>query len=137
VDKFKTIAKDIYNELGEGYDECIYHKAFEVALRINQIDYESQSMIPVSYKGYNVGEQEIDLIIRTTNNSIIELKATPELLEDDKAQLHRYIKLLKARNGLLVNFTQCGKAKKKDYSKLYTSDDLEPEYYCVGEPDER
>jgi GxxExxY protein len=132
-EQYKLIAKDIYNELGEGYDECIYHKAFEVGLRINNIPYESKSIVPVSYKGFNVGEQEIDLIIRIENKMIVELKAIPELLEDDKAQLHRYMRLLKADNGLLINFTQCGRAKKKDYSKLYLSNNLDPEYYCIGE----
>ena len=33
TDEIKIIAKDLYNELGEGYQECIYHKAFEVGLR--------------------------------------------------------------------------------------------------------
>ena len=33
MERYKAIAKDIFNELGEGYDECIYHKAFEVGLR--------------------------------------------------------------------------------------------------------
>jgi GxxExxY protein len=131
--EIKNIAKDLYNELGEGYDECIYHKAFEVGLRLSNINYESKSIVPVSYKGYNVGEQEIDLIIRIPESKmIVEFKAIPELLEDDKAQLHRYMRLLKADNGLLINFTQCGRAKKKDYSKLYTSTDLEPEYYSIG-----
>lgn len=135
MNKYKEIAKDVYNELGEGYEECIYHKAFEVGLRINKIDYESKSIIPVSYKGYNVGEQEIDLLIRIPdNNLIIELKSLGgNIMDDDKAQLHRYIKILKAKRGLLINFEQCGKSKKKDYSKLYTSNDLEPEYYSIGE----
>jgi len=133
TDEIKIIAKDLYNELGEGYQECIYHKAFEVGLRINNINYESKSIIPVFYKGYNVGEQEIDLIIRIPKNEmIVELKAEPQIIDDFKAQLHKYMKLLKASNGLLINFTQCGKSKKTDYSKLYTSTDLEPEYYSIG-----
>lgn len=133
-EKYKELAKDIYNELGIGYDECIYHKAFEVALRINKIDYESKCIIPVLYKGYNVGQQEIDLIIRVPeDNVILELKAIEtNLMDDQKAQLHRYLKLLKSNNGLLINFIQCGKSKKIDYSKLYISDNIEPEYYEVG-----
>jgi GxxExxY protein len=126
------MAKDIYNELGEGYEECVYHKAFQIALRLTNIDYEYKPKIPVLYKGYTVGEQEIDLLIRIpTEKIIIELKSTEGLVEDDKAQLHRYIRLLKVDKGLLINFTQCGRSKKKDYSKLYTSTDLEPEYYTV------
>jgi GxxExxY protein len=132
MEQFKIMAKDIYNELGEGYSEEIYHKAFQIALRINNIDYEYKPMIPVLYKGYTVGEQEIDLLIRVPNNNlIIEVKAEIDMLEDYKAQLHRYMRLLKATSGLLINFPQCGKAKRKDYSKLYTSSDLEPEYYSV------
>lgn len=134
-EKYKEIAKDIYNELGIGYDECVYHKAFEVGLRINKIDYESKCIVPVFYKGYNVGQQEIDLLIRIpSENIILELKQSEtELLDAQKSQLHRYLKLLKSKNGLLINFLQCGKSKKKDFSNLYTSDNIEPEYYEVGE----
>jgi GxxExxY protein len=132
VELIKKIAKDVYNELGEGYDECIYHKAFEVGLRLNSIAYESKTIVPVSYKGYNVGEQEIDLIIRIPkDNLIVELKATSELIDDDEAQLYRYLRLLKSKRGILINFTQCGRSKKKDYSNLYKTNNIDPEYYVV------
>lgn len=134
INKCKAMAKDIYNELGIGYDECIYHKAFEVGLRLLGINYETKCRVPVFYRGYTVGEQEIDLIIRLPENKlIIELKATPEkIIDDNKAQLHRYMKLLGVQQGLLINFLQCGRSKKTDYSNLYISNNLEPEYYLGG-----
>jgi len=33
INKIKRCARDVYNELGEGWPECVYQKAMEVALR--------------------------------------------------------------------------------------------------------
>ena len=73
--------------MGEGYDECIYHKAFEVGLRLNKIDYESKSIVPVSYKGYNVGEQEIEFEVPDnfdpTAQKIAALEAKRKQINDE------------------------------------------------------
>ena len=36
IDKVKKCARDVYNELGEGWPECVYQKAMEVVLRENK-----------------------------------------------------------------------------------------------------
>ena len=74
--KIPKIAKDIFNELGSCHQECVYQKAFEVALRLERIAYESQRIVPIFYKKYNVGEGKPDIIINDPKGKIlIELKS--------------------------------------------------------------
>lgn len=107
VDKCIAIAEDIYIDLGSGWDEVIYHKAFEVALRLDNIRYESKRVTPVSYKGHTIGEGEIDLLIKDERESVIvELKATDKLIADNTSQLNKYMRTLGINNGILINFPQ-------------------------------
>lgn len=114
IDKCQDIARDIYNDLGSGFEEPIYQKAFEVALRLEGIPYENQRITPVFYKGFNVGEQKLDLVIKWLSEElIVELKAILALSPKDATQLKKYMELLNIKDGLLVNFPQFGTAKSK------------------------
>ena len=61
------IAEDIWASLGPGYSESVYHCAFEVALRSFEIPYETERIVPVYYKGQNVGHVRADLNIDRRN----------------------------------------------------------------------
>ena len=99
------IATDIFNELGPGYNEVIYHKAFEVALRLKNIDYQSEIVTPIFYKGHNVGHGRVDILIN--NNLIIELKAISNFNNDTaNTQIKNYMKHYSIRDGLVINFGQ-------------------------------
>lgn len=105
----RTIANGIYNDLGKGFEEVIYQNAFEVALRLNQISYESQKVVPVFYQGYNIGEQRLDLVLSHHNvQLIVELKATLSLSLKDDIQIWKYMELLNIDIGMLINFWQLG-----------------------------
>ena len=58
-----VITNDIYTSLGPGYNEVVYHRAFEVALRLNGLNYESEVVTPIIYKGYNIGHGRVDIIV--------------------------------------------------------------------------
>lgn len=96
------LAKEIYETLGSGYSERVYHNAFEVGLRERGILYESERIIPVTFKGHTIGNLRADLIIDGT--IVIELKAvkatSPAMLE----QLENYLKLTGIHEGYLINF---------------------------------
>jgi GxxExxY protein len=114
IDKCKSIASEIFNDLGSGFDEPIYQKAFEVSLRLETIQYENQKIIPIFYKGFNIGEGKIDLIPQCDNDLlIIELKAIVAISPKDITQLKKYMELLNAKQGLLINFPQVGTSKKE------------------------
>jgi len=97
------IAADIYTSLGPGYNEVIYHRAFEVALRLSNIPYESEVVTPVFYKGYNVGHGRVDIKLA---NIIIELKAINTLNNDAIIQTKNYMNHYCISTGLVINFGQ-------------------------------
>jgi GxxExxY protein len=103
-----VITNDIYNSIGPGYNEVIYHRAFEVALRLNGISYDSEVVTPVIYKGHTVGHGRVDLIINEV--MIIELKAIANLNNNDSIiQIKNYMKQHNISDGLIINFGQCNK----------------------------
>ncbi len=117
----KNCAKEVYEELGQGWPECVYQEAMEVALREKGIIYESQRVLPISFKGYIVGKSYPDLIIWTKKSKnkwlaiIIDLKWEPGVKEDHRAQVYKYIKELKkhvkenqevSETGFVINFVK-------------------------------
>lgn len=106
--KIKKIAKEIFNELGSCHQECVYQKAFEVALRLEKIAYESQRIVPIFYKRYNVGQGIPDIIINDPKGKIIiELKSVgAKLSKKEETQLRKYMEVLKIKKGVLINFPQ-------------------------------
>ena len=63
IEKAKGCAKEVYQELGSGWPECVHQNAMEVVLREKGINYESQRILPISFKGHIVGESKPDLVI--------------------------------------------------------------------------
>lgn len=102
------IAKDVYKELGSGFSEDVYDKAMQVGLRLAKIKYESQKVVELKYKNHYVGEGYPDIIIDFSNEKVIlELKAVGgNLGAAEEQQIKGYMKRLKIRDGLLINFQQ-------------------------------
>lgn len=96
------IARDIWQSLGPGYSESVYHCAFEVALRNRLINYETERIIPVFYDGQNVGNVRADLII--DRKVVVELKSVSKLNEQYRIQTRNYLNLLDLSQGYLINF---------------------------------
>ena len=118
------ITNDIYNSIGPGYNEVIYHRAFEVGLRLNNIAYESEVVTPVIYQSHTIGHGRVDLIVHDLDTSnainalqpgaftsvIIELKAIANLNNTDSIiQIKNYMKQHSIKDGLIINFGQCNK----------------------------
>ena len=98
----RNISNDIWESLGPGYSESVYHSAFEVALRNQCIYYETERIIPVFYSGQNVGNVRADLII--DRKVVVELKSVSKLNEVYRIQTRNYLTLLEIKTGYLINF---------------------------------
>lgn len=126
TNKIKKLAKDVFKELGSGYDECVYEKAMEVSLRLEKIHYENQRILPIFYKNFNIGQSKPDLIINSKDGKeqiVIELKATSAKLgPKEEVQLKKYLETLKMKKGILINFPQTTK----------DGPGKEPEFKVVG-----
>ena len=113
----ELIAQHIWDELGPGYSERVYHNAFEVALRKRGLKYETERILPISYEGHNIGNLRSDLIIE--GNLIVELKSTSRLTDQFRNQIRNYMKLTGIFEGMLINFPDKGGNLEYEYvSKL-------------------
>lgn len=76
---------EVYNELGHGFLESVYHKSFEMALQSEGFRVCRKIEIPVWFRGQNVGQFEADLLVE--NCLLLELKAVRCLDKAHEAQL--------------------------------------------------
>ena len=115
ADQIERIAKDVYRVLGSGFSEDVYDRAMQVGLRLAQIKYEGQKVVELKYKDHYVGEGYPDLVVRLGREKlVVELKAiSGELGASEEQQLRNYLKILKIKSGLLINFQQPGRTRKK------------------------
>lgn len=103
TDKIINACINVHKELGPGFLENIYHKALLVELKSINLVFESEKEVMVIYCGNNVGTHKLDLLIE--GEIVVELKAVEELNKKYYAQVRSYLKALKKRVGLLVNFS--------------------------------
>jgi GxxExxY protein len=96
-------AIEIHRALGPGLLESTYEECSALELMQNGIPHRRQAPLAVSYKGLQLDcSYRLDFIV--DEYLILELKSVEKLLPAQEAQLLTYLKLSKARVGLLMNF---------------------------------
>ncbi|REG98979.1 GxxExxY protein [Flavobacterium aquicola] len=114
-------AIEVHKHLGPGLLESVYHNCLKKELTIRGIDFQTELIIPVNYKGLEVeAGLRCDLFIE--KSLVIELKAVEKVLPIHEAQLLTYMKLLEVPMGLIINFnvTHIFKEGQKSYvNELY------------------
>jgi len=94
--------KEIYNTLGSGFSERVYHNAMEVMLRENGVSYETERIIPIVFKEHTIGNLRADIIIE--KNIVVELKSVKTINDAMVSQARNYLNLLNLQEAYLVNF---------------------------------
>ena len=106
----------VYNTLGYGFLEKVYHNALFIELENLGFDCEKEFPIQVLYEGDEVGQYYADIIV--DNCVIIEIKAAEGLVKANECQLINYLKATNIEVGLLLNF-----GKKPEFKrKIFTND---------------
>lgn len=95
-------AIEVHRALGPGYLESVYEEALCIEIENQKIPFERQFTIAVEYKGRNVGEGRLDLLVAKILP--VELKAVENLAPIHQAQLISYLKMTRLQLGLLINF---------------------------------
>jgi GxxExxY protein len=93
---------DVYNELGPGFLECVYHGAMRVALPQAGLLLETEVPVPVFFRGVQVASFKVDLLVE--RSVILELKAAQGFDSAHVAQLLNYLRATPIEVGLLLNF---------------------------------
>lgn len=92
----------VHTELGPGFIESIYEEALALELQAAGIPFERQKVIRVLYRGQQVGEHRLDLLM--DKRVVVEHKAVSELENIFFARTRSYLKALDLKHGLLLNF---------------------------------
>ena len=94
---------EVYNELGNGFDESIYHEALLLEFEDKQVPVESEVRLHIQYKGKQLKKYfKADLV--AYQKIIIELKSVKSLNDYHRAQVINYLKATGYKLGLLINF---------------------------------
>ncbi len=118
-DKTELIIKafyKVYNSLGYGFLEKVYHNALLIELEQVGLEVKSKYPISVYYEGNQVGEYYADIIVDEC--IIIENKVAETLKEEHEFQLINYLKATEIEVGLLLNF-----GKKPSFKRKYFTND--------------
>tara|TARA_B100001094_G_C17904576_1_gene658143 strand:- start:84 stop:530 length:447 start_codon:yes stop_codon:yes gene_type:complete len=124
INNIISFCKEIYDTLGCGLSESIYHKALYNELIDNNYRCEFKRIIPVYFKSLNVGYIESDIVISLNDKQclILELKTIQNLTKKEESQIKSYIKHIEnfeQKIGLLINFP------------LYSKNDLNEIQYKI------
>ena len=95
-------AFEVYNELGHGFLERVYHRALQAELIHRRFRTELEKRLTVRYKDTIVGEYDADLLVEDC--VIVELKVAPQYDKRDEAQLLNELKATRLKVDLLLNF---------------------------------
>ncbi|MGN6504180.1 MAG: GxxExxY protein [Tepidisphaeraceae bacterium] len=95
-------AIEVHRHLGAGLDELLYERAMAKEMRLRQLRFEEQIIIPVDYKSERIGEKRLDFIVE--RSIVLELKAIEQIHPVHKAQVLTYLRITGLPLGLLVNF---------------------------------
>ncbi len=112
-EKIINVFFKVHFELGYGFSEKVYQKAFGIALREEGCKVEEQKVIRVYFHGQVVGEYIADMVINDL--IILELKAAAQIIADYEAQLLNYLKASQFEVGYVINFGLAPKFKRIVY----------------------
>ena len=86
-------SNNIFNNIGLGFIEYIYHKALLVDLYKTKYTIETKKILPIYYNGVNIGYVEPDIIVENDEfYIIIELKSFDRNIgKKEELQINKYI----------------------------------------------
>lgn len=102
TEKIIASAIEVHSALGPGLLESVYEEVLAYEFELRGIYFERQKEIMLKYKGRSIGPHRIDFLIE--RQVILEIKATEGMKKIFEAQTLTYMKAMKKRVGLLINF---------------------------------
>ncbi len=100
------MAFEVFNNLGYGYREKLYHRGFAEELKNRKLNYKREVPIILKYKEKIIGKYFIDFIVE--NKVVIEFKVAKDFYTKDVKQLISYLKATGLKLGILIIFTKDG-----------------------------
>ena len=103
TEKIIGAAIAVHKALGPGFIESVYETALVHELAKRGMKVGQQIEVPVMYDGIEAGRHRLDLFVE--DKIVVELKAVHNLEDVHFSVVRSYLKAVKQRNGLLLNFS--------------------------------
>jgi len=115
-----------HRTLGPGFLESIYEGALCMELTKRAVRFERQRRVAVLYDGVTIGEHHLDLFVE--GEMIVELKAIKAIVDAHFALVRSYLKAVRRRHGLILNF---GRPRLDIRRVISGSSDEGPAFSCL------
>ena len=92
----------VYNKLGNGFQEKIYHRALAMEMIKSGLQFIPEYEIAVYYDTVEIGKRKVDFMVE--KKILVELKAIADLEKRNITQTMNYLEASKKEVGLLLNF---------------------------------
>jgi len=110
-------AIEVHKHLGNGFQEIIYQRALEIEFRLQGINAQREFLMPLSYKGEEIGSRRVDFFVE--EKIMVEIKAIIQLEDVHLAQAINYLEAYNLEVGLLINFGSKSLDFKRVMNKKY------------------
>lgn len=100
------LAYKVCNNLGYGYQEKYYQRAYALELKNAGYQFKQEQKIVINYSGEIIGRYFVDFVIN--NKIVIEFKVAPGFYESHINQVLAYLKSSNLWLGLLILITKSG-----------------------------
>lgn len=104
TEKIIGSAIEVHRRLGPGFIESIYENALVIELRRKNLKVEQQKEVKIEYDGIEVGIHRMDLFVE--DEIVVELKAIKNIDDIHFAIVRSYLKAVRKKHGLLLNFAR-------------------------------
>ncbi len=94
---------EVYNHMGSGFLEAVYQECLAIEFAAQNIPNVEHPIIQLKYKTHALKKIYVPDFL-CYDEILIEIKATKQLENDDRAQIINYLKATDLQLGLLVNF---------------------------------
>jgi GxxExxY protein len=96
-------AIEVHKQLGPGLLESVYEKCFLRELQLKGLNYVSQRIVPLNYKGIQLdADLRFDVLVEDV--VVTELKAIEGILPVHEAIVLTYMRMLEKPKGIIINF---------------------------------
>ena len=102
TEKILGVFFEVYNELGGGFLEGVYHEALKIALTKAGMRVEMEVPVPVYFLGEVVGNFRADAVVNDC--VLVEVKAISGFDAAHDGQVLHYLRATRFEVGLLLNF---------------------------------
>lgn len=94
-------AQRVHRELGPGFREKMYQRAFALELPAHGLEFVREERIPIHYRGREIGRSRVDFVVEEV---MVEIKASGELEPQNFVQALSHLRASGYQVGLLINF---------------------------------